>query len=123
MLISAVLFTGTPLQQLLKLPVLVQHYFEHKQTNNSLSFANFLKLHYFEEEEDEDDNDYSRDSQLPFKSMALIVSPALLNVPAVANYELTAKPEVNTYEGYSPVSETLIPAQYLSSIWQPPKRG
>ena len=123
MLISAVLFTGTPLQQLLKLPVLVQHYFEHKQTNSALSFAGFLKLHYFEEEEDEDDTDYGRDSQLPFKSMALIVSPALLNVPAVTRYELTAKPEVNTYQSYSPVSKILIPSQYLSSIWQPPKMG
>lgn len=121
MLLSAILFAGTPLQQLLKLPVLVEHYFEHKQQDNSTSFAGYLIHHYFEEDNDNVDDDHARDCQLPFKSMALVVPASLLTVTTVNQAYPTAAPEIRSIQKPLAENEQAISAQYLSAIWQPPK--
>ncbi|RYJ38889.1 hypothetical protein NU08_2114 [Flavobacterium anhuiense] len=54
------------MQQFYKLPVLMQHYQEHKQLMD-LSFLDFLSMHYWGE--DLKDNDSDRDMQLPFKTI------------------------------------------------------
>lgn len=54
-------------QQFYKLPVLIDHFNEHKQIRN-LSFIDFLEMHYWGE--DEKDNDADRDMQLPFKNIS-----------------------------------------------------
>ncbi|MBB4804633.1 hypothetical protein HNP37_004730 [Flavobacterium nitrogenifigens] len=54
------------IQQFYKLPVLIQHYEEHKQLMD-LSFMDFLSMHYWGE--DLKDNDADRDMQLPFKTI------------------------------------------------------
>lgn len=121
MLLSAILFAGTPLQQLLKLPVLVQHYFEHKQQDNSTSFAGFLIHHYLEEGKDDVDKDHARDCQLPFKSMALVVPTSLLTVTTVSYAQHVASPEIRSIQKPMAENEQAVSAQYLSAIWQPPK--
>ncbi len=65
-------------QQFYKLPVLIEHYNEHKQRQN-VSFIDFLEMHYWGE--DLNDNDTDRDMQLPFKhisssSFQLVFVPA-----------------------------------------------
>ncbi len=54
-------------QQFYKLPVLIEHFQEHQQKRN-LSFIDFLEMHYWGE--DENDNDADRDMQLPFKNIS-----------------------------------------------------
>ncbi|MCR4033751.1 MULTISPECIES: hypothetical protein [Flavobacterium] len=54
-------------QQFYKLPVLIQHFEEHKQLMD-LSFIDFLSMHYWGE--DLKDNDGDRDMQLPFKTIS-----------------------------------------------------
>lgn len=54
-------------QQFYKLPILIQHYDEHKQLMD-LSFIDFLSMHYWGE--DLKDNDGDRDMQLPFKTIS-----------------------------------------------------
>lgn len=54
-------------QQFYKLPVLIEHFKEHQQIRN-LSFIDFLEMHYWGE--DEKDNDADRDMQLPFKNIS-----------------------------------------------------
>lgn len=52
--------------QLFKIPVLLEHFAEHRQANPSISFFDFLKMHYtgiFPV-----DDDYQRDNQLPFRT-------------------------------------------------------
>jgi hypothetical protein len=117
--LTAVLFTATPLQQLFKLPVLVQHYYEHKQIDKNISIIAFLKLHYVEEEEGADADD-KRDQQLPFKSLAHFISPTT-NANPIANTYVAVKPEITGKSGLNPVTKTLISSQHLSAIWQPPK--
>lgn len=55
--------------QLLKLPILIQHFSEHKALDPTISFTDFLSMHYWGE--DIDDNDYDRDMKLPFKKFEI----------------------------------------------------
>jgi len=67
-LFSALLLNAsTEFQQLLKFPLLIQHYLQHKQKDSSLSFLEFVKLHYAAKDHP-NDNDDNEDSKLPFKS-------------------------------------------------------
>lgn len=121
-MLTAIVFTATPLQQLVKLPVLVQHLAEHRQKDPSLTVAEFLMEHYLFEDNDEDtDTDYSRDMQLPFKSMALLASPALLCAAPLNPVQVIAAPEAVYIKKNVPLTENSNSAQYLSAIWQPPK--
>ncbi|WJS96703.1 hypothetical protein NYQ10_09650 [Flavobacterium johnsoniae] len=51
-------------QQFYKLPILIEHFQEHQKLQN-VSFIDFLSMHYWGE--DLNDNDDDRDMQLPFK--------------------------------------------------------
>jgi hypothetical protein len=111
------LASATEFSQLLKLPVLVSHFREHRQHDETLSLAGFLYMHYTNH--DLNDNDQDRDMQLPFKSLSGIS----------ASYQfLPAQSEIITLE-QAPCSTTMnncyqssgLQSTYLSSIWQPPK--
>ena len=60
------LFSVTEAHQLLKLPVIFQHYAEHKTENDKISFLEFLAMHYLHGSPNDKDRD--RDMQLPFKT-------------------------------------------------------
>lgn len=67
-IIIAVFITShTEVHQLFKLPVLFQHFWEHKAENPSITFIEFLRLHY---DKIVIDDDYQRDQQLPFRDVA-----------------------------------------------------
>ncbi len=110
-------FVNTPLQQLLKLPVMVMHYFEHKEKNNKISFLDYLELHYAKGPVH--DKDYDRDMQLPFKKCSVpftavvVLSGKISFTPAIPLHFLPGRRSLY-------VSPTLVPS-YLSRIWQPPK--
>ena len=57
----------TSFSQLLRVPMLVVHYIEHRDLNNTITFIDFLSMHYGGEDMNDDDDD--RDKQLPFKSI------------------------------------------------------
>jgi len=59
------------LPQLLKIPVLIQHYTEHKAGDPSISFFDFISIHYTGIIEM--DADYQRDQQLPFRTTQCLV--------------------------------------------------
>jgi hypothetical protein len=68
MIVTAILFLNstTELHQLLRLPLLFNHYTHHKTENADLSLLVFLKLHYTGNHPS--DNDDKDDKELPFKS-------------------------------------------------------
>lgn len=68
--IPAILFliSKTELHEFCKMPVLVEHYQQHKKNNPGLSFLDFLFLHYAGEHPEDNDND--EDKELPFKSIS-----------------------------------------------------
>ena len=57
---------STELLELIKLPQLVSHFYEHQDKNPKLTFFHFIKLHYGQA--DDGDGDRSSDEELPFKS-------------------------------------------------------
>lgn len=93
-LFSAIYLLGaTEASQLLKLPVLVQHYYEHKAGNASVTLLNFLHMHYMGNDDDNSDN--MRDRELPFKTMddcCMIafnsLPPQKLQVVQIESYEI-----------------------------------
>jgi hypothetical protein len=58
--------SATELHQLFKLPSLIAHYLHHRQEDKSITFFDFLRIHYSENHPL--DNDDEEDNQLPFKS-------------------------------------------------------
>ena len=66
LLVGIYLFSFSELSQFLKLPVLVQHFVEHQTQDSSITFWAFIKEHY--NGKFEIDDDYHRDSQLPFRT-------------------------------------------------------
>ncbi len=109
------------MQELIKLPVLFQHYFEHKSLDSNTTFFGYL-AHHYNDVGHGNDGDADRDSQLPFKTHelcnALSISPALPPTTAFAIHKIafvivkTQKPVDNEPNAYM---------AYAGKIWQPPK--
>lgn len=113
-------FSMTEMHQLLKAPLLVEHYFEHKSENKGMTIISFLELHYLNG--NVFDKDYEKDMKLPFKSVqetcysqVLIIPSSGFEIPAVHSFclELKSKETIKR-------SQVFI-SNYFSSIWQPPK--
>jgi hypothetical protein len=113
------LFSSTELRQLLKLPLLIQHYVEHKEQNKDISLWAFLSMHY--EEAGKVDIDYSKDQQLPFKSHDGFSGATLGSFVPTAFYSLVEKTFKQETVTHIVSNEYFISSVYLSSIWQPPK--
>ncbi len=119
LLLSLYLLSTTEAHQLLKLPSLVQHYFQHKAENNNLTLLSFLNMHYAETVVYDDD--YAQDMQLPFKTHA--ENFCVIAVPSLP----APKFEMNIV--VTPVVKQTIPIindpsySFLSTqdIFQPPK--
>jgi hypothetical protein len=69
LLLSLYLISTTEVYQLLKIPTLIEHYWEHKKLNPEMSLTAFLKTHY---ENPVKDGDYGKDQKLPFGSFCPI---------------------------------------------------
>ena len=63
--LSVYLFSFTEFHQLLKIPVLVEHFHEHRQEDKTISFWAFIKMHYVGKIVI--DKDFDRDQQLPLR--------------------------------------------------------
>ncbi len=117
--LSIYLISTTELHQLAKLPLLIEHFAEHKQQNNQLSFLEFLNIHY--SGETKTDADHEKDMQLPFKSHdGCITNFIAANIPpTLSNLVLKDFPE--NINSFSPLEDCILSSNYLSNIWQPPK--
>ena len=118
--LSVYVFSNSPSGELLKIPVLVLHYFEHKTDNKNLSVFEFLYIHYANG--DVQDADYAQDMKLPFKkigktslsSLHLECPNAFIFTPQKYEYKATFL-SFMTYYNFQ-YSHT-----YFCEIWQPPK--
>ncbi len=109
----------TEFNQLVKLPLLVEHFKEHKSKNKELTLLKFLDMHYAAEETQ--DADHDTDMKLPFKSHETCLN-AMVEVYVPSNSIHTfAKPLPTQIKTYFPYNETYLSSSFLSSIWQPPK--
>jgi len=117
--LSTYLLSTTVAGELLKLPVVFQHYQEHKQLYKYLTVLEFLDMHYMHGSPL--DYDYDRDMQLPFKTCTHAVISISVEAPPLVG--LLAAPRIKLIEK-QPVLPYAAPDysfNYHSSIWQPPK--
>jgi len=106
-------------QQLMKLPVVFQHYNEHKQEDSSISVLRFLSIHYLHGSPK--DKDYDRDMQLPFKTSGdCISSIAIAFVSLIVPFTISRPAEIAEKKNYIVLDQYVL-SSYLASIWQPPK--
>ena len=116
-LLISLILAQTELNQLLKLPVLFQHFQEHQQENAVVSVKDFLVMHYLLEQVK--DQDYDRDMQLPFKSE----NPPILTISSAV---ITAEPFIVIhFTALNPRPSIRYSDQVISrtpeAIWQPPQ--
>ncbi|MDX2174798.1 MAG: hypothetical protein SFY56_16970 [Bacteroidota bacterium] len=119
LLLFVFLTANTEAHQLLKLPILVNHYIEHKKQNHKISFTDFLNMHYVME--DDGDGDTAEDMKLPFKSDNTCGNTYNLGFVSQSNYQLSVKVIPAENKLFNNHSVEFISSAFLSSIWQPPK--
>lgn len=117
--LSIYLFSASTTRELFKLPVLIDHYFAHRDLNSSTTLLSFLVKHYCEE--NGTDKDSKEDRELPFKStdsfaagffVSIIPQPAMVSL-------YRPLPQSNSSEGIR--NDLFIYSHYLATIWQPPR--
>jgi len=108
------LISFTEFKEVLRLPLLVQHYGEHKELAGEMSFFEFLVMHY-ETDVAHDD----RDNRLPFKDCSQSFIGQVVVLP-IQKISLADRSEVNTpdYQFFYLQHE---PKLIASDIFQPPK--
>lgn len=111
------LLGATELSQLLKIPLLIEHYTEHKLDNGNLSLLSFMYMHYVGD--DGDTTDEQKDQNLPFKSAHFQMQNTV--VFAVFKYELP-KIFVNMIRSVWPVMQSnSLSSIALGSLFRPPR--
>lgn len=107
-------------RQVLKLPLLIEHYISHKQQNEEMTLAAFFKMHYWGNQVK--DADYDQDMQLPFKQIDLISMALGIAFPQ-KELQLYFTKEPTDYREQShnfAYVEPYYPSVF-DAIWQPPK--
>ena len=118
-LLSIYLISLTELSQLVKLPLLIEHFSEHKQKDGHMSFWKFLQIHYSQNKLN--DADYEKDMKLPFKSYDGCINSIVSESVTTSYYFISSKPVFSHSNSYSSYTEQFLTSAYLTSIWQPPK--
>ena len=113
------LFSTTEIHQLLKLPLIFEHFSEHQKENKQISITEFLKIHYLNSAVK--DKDYDKDMQLPFKSAddcISSISPAF--VPVTIQHTDAELIDISPEKIFFLKDKVLL-SSYLANIWQPPR--
>lgn len=108
------LVSFTEFKEVLRIPLLVQHYGEHKDKAGEMSFLEFLVMHY-ETDEAHDD----RDNRLPFKDCSHSFIGQVVVLP-IQKFSLAEQTEIGptTYQFFYLQHE---PKLIAADIFQPPK--
>lgn len=107
------------MHQLLKLPVVFQHYAEHQLEDANIGFLAFLDMHYMHGSPQDDD--YERDMQLPFKTSADCISAvSFAQVPVQFEMDIQNSITFLKKKNYL-IRDLFTHTSYLSNIWQPPQ--
>lgn len=118
LLLSLYLVSTTELYQLLKIPTLIEHYWEHKALNPEMTLTAFLKTHY---DHPVKDKDYSKDQKLPF---IIHSAPLALVFTMSQGFHFEAG-----NEQFRQIKSHKIPSYdedfcyrgFLNSVWEPPR--
>jgi hypothetical protein len=115
---SLFLVSTTEVYQLLKIPTLIEHYWEHKNLNPEMSLIAFLKTHY---EHPIKDGDFGKDQKLPFvvheKPLNLVFTYVQNfnfqiqggDLKKIISHKMPSKDDDHCLKGF------------VNSVWEPPK--
>ena len=111
----------TELYQLLKLPLLIEHFVEHKKQNKHITLIDFLYLHYANG--NVRDADYEKDMKLTFNTYSNHVSLNIIGIVASSIMKEVVRLKSNFVQLKLNIlsKESFIASSYHSNIWQPPK--
>ena len=119
MLLAFYLLSATAIHEVIKLPRLVEHYFDHSREDTQVGLIQYLTLHYGIE--DGTDDDAAEDNKLPFKSSEYFSSISFVSVkPPVIGQSMRFSEIVNAHN-FLIRNESYLPSPYLDRIWQPPR--
>jgi hypothetical protein len=108
---------NTEVSQLLRIPNLVDHYFEHCRINPSISFFQFLSMHYGGNDGTDADND--RDNSLPCHNLHHNTLTVLCYKIQDSPSEIMVPKHVN--DRYLLPATAYVPEEPIFSFFQPPK--
>lgn len=101
------------------MPLLVEHFIEHKEESPYLTLWQFLYMHYAMG--DVKDADYDKDMKLPFKSPDnCLVSFVAAYLPS-PKWTFPTNPEEFLESEHFKMLDTPLQSSFNSSIWQPPR--
>lgn len=112
------LFSTTESYQVLKFPVIVQHFREHKKIDKNIGFFQFLDMHYLHGSPR--DSDYERDMQLPFKRSNHHFTQAPVHIKDLATTTV-APVFFGKSTQYVILDDNSKISLHPSSIFQPPR--
>lgn len=105
---------------MLKIPLLAEHFKEHKSLNEGTTFWDFMLMHYTNNDVKYADND--QDMRLPFKSHENSIHSIVLTFIHNPISQVIIKPVVVFYlKEYKASEDIFFHSTYHSTIWQPPK--
>ena len=117
LLFSLYALGSTELDQLIRIPLLIKHFIQHKKQNSSITIAAFIKIHYIDEQPY--DADYAQDMELPFKKADChcIILPSILPDPirVFFNKILPLRPKYPSF-----ISDN-VPITEHYGIFKPPR--
>jgi hypothetical protein len=118
-LLSIYMLTFAEFHHILRIPLLVQHFREHRQLDPSISFLSFIQLHYVGLIEV--DEDYEQDRQLPFREADCGLSAINISCECpVPSIEIVGQSEeiANHFILYDEDNNSLLS---VADIFQPPR--
>jgi hypothetical protein len=119
-LISIYMFTFAGFDNLLKAPVLLSHFKEHRQLDANISFWTFIKIHYVGPIIVDDD--FQRDKQLPFRDAAFCMVAVNYACECPQTQIEIGEPDQATTE-FSDHYVFNKPIRAPYEIFQPPRRA
>ena len=115
------LCANTEIGELLKLPNLIHHFFEHHnhEDEHSISFIDFVKSHYNDNNKHSDTDKHDEHHNLPFKTFDTSVNSAF--VFENHKYFSFTKPLHFSFKSDVPFSKQFYTSDVFACIWLPPK--
>ncbi len=117
--LSLFLLSYTELGQLLKLPMIVTHYLEHKKWEPEVSFLAYFQMHYFTDDHNEGDD--AKDNQLPFKEHNDCQTNSTITFAFHTDDISIVEYPVQTAIVYPQSNDESASSAFKGSIFQPPR--
>lgn len=112
------MLSTTEFSQVLKMPLLVEHFIEHRHENKNITLYQFLYMHYAMG--DVHDADYAKDMKLPFKTHDNCLA-SIINFYLPSQKVDITKPVQFIENQHFKRQEIFLQSTFLSNIWEPPK--